>query len=546
MDYDDIIDNEPPRRKDDEKKIQMPKKDILNIINDIFLTNYWCTRKNMINISSDYIVGLNEIKKWRRLFNNVGFDEINNIDNRYNRDNKLDDCQINVFLKIHASPIYDILNIGNGKISLCGGAITSLLNGDLPNDYDIFFHSDSVDESDDVFNECLKYLDEKYNNKYYHYQSIIYNRSQYIMDVKINSDNFNGTIQFIKRVYKTKEQILFGFDLAPSRLGYNPKDGVFSTICGAMALSMRAFALDINIRSKSFGYRLEKYVFNKKYKVLLPQLENNLVKNDDRFEIFDNIILCKSNYNDNGNNDFIIRNVDVCKNDYENSSSNNFNLIIEKDYACITFSSESLQIISELPDDFIEQVMMLNSKLSTKPSIDDNISKKEAKIFLDDRYNEFAQSYYVDENDIKSDSIWKEKVKYYIDIAKEHTKNIDSAENYYKGWKYLNSGSKYFGQNYPVNSPPSKYYKPLVIGITMDKFQAFMDCRKNIEYIFNLPKELFGLICEYWLKYEADDARNRLLMLQPIKPIKNNINVNDIDLSQFMKNKRDICDVVFS
>jgi hypothetical protein len=48
----------------------------------------------------------------------------------------------------------------------------------------------------------------------------------------------------------------------------------------------------------------------------------------------------------------------------------------------------------------------------------------------------------------------------------------------------------------------------------MDKFQALMDCRKNIEYISNLPKEIFGIICEYWLKYEADNARKRLLMLK--------------------------------
>jgi hypothetical protein len=434
---------------DDEHKSQMPKKEILNIINDIFLTNYWCTRKNMINISSDYIVNLNEIRKWKRFFDNIDFEEVNNINNDYSRSsNKSSRNDVGSFLKIQAKPIYDILNIGNGKISLCGGAIVSILNGGNPNDYDIFFHSDSVEEADDIFNECLKYLDELNHEKYIN--TISYSRSKYLMKATVCVDNFYATIQFIKRIYKTKEQVLFSFDLAPSRLGYNPKDGIFSTICGAMALSMNAFALDISTRSKSFGSRLEKYNSDKNYKILLPQLENNL-KEDEVFEIFDNINLIKCS-----SNRFAIRSYDQDNGDYV-SDRNNLDLLIKKDYDNVSFSSESLQIITELPNDFIEQqMMMIGGGLSIKPSTDDNIGKKDAKDFLDDKYKEFVLAYFVDENDIKADAIWKEKIKYYIDTAKECAKNIKDNldKNYYKGWKYLNSGSKYFGQNYPVNNPP--------------------------------------------------------------------------------------------
>jgi hypothetical protein len=520
---------------DDEKSPQMSQKEILNIINDIFLTNYWCTRKNMVNITPDFIVGLDKINELIDFFDKINFDNfdcINHIDSYYTKQSKikLDNEEIALFLKNNSRPIYDILNIGNGKISLCGGAILSILKQQIPDDYDLFFHSDSVDEIDDIFNTCLNYLESLNQNDL---DNIVnYSRSQYIMNVKINNDNFYGDIQFIKRVYKTKEHILLGFDLAPSRFGYNPKDGIFTTICGAMAYSMSAFALDSSVRSTSFGHRLDKYCHNKYYRILVPQID--VIKNmkniddDNIFHIFDNISLIKNNiYNENPES-FRLRVVDKKNDDYANND-NNINLLIEEDYNNITFSSESLQIISELPDDFIETVMRNKTKLFDKPSSME-LSKKEIKRFLDNRYKEFALSYFIDEDEEKADSIWEEKTQHYIELAKKCAKNINNNpdKNYYKGWKYLNSGSKYFGQNYPVNNPPSEYYKPLVIGITMDKFQAFMDCRKNIEYISNLPKEIFEFICEYWLKYEANDARDRLLMLQSIKE-KKKFNLDEED-----------------
>jgi len=493
-------------------KSKMSEKGILNLINDIFLTNYWCTRKNMINITSDYMINLDKLIDLIKKFRNVKFDDINYIGHSYFTQqsyDKLDNGTISLFLKKHSRPVYDILNIGNGKISLCGGAIISILRCVVPNDYDLFFHSDSIDEVDNIFNSCLNYLDNLNET------SATYSRSQYIMNITLSRADFYGDIQFIKRVYKTKEQILFSFDLAPCRFGYNPKDGIFATICGAMALSMNAFALDSSVRSTSFGYRLDKYCFRKEYRVLLPQLENNLIA-DDIIDIFDDIKLVKDN---NISKNFRIRSFDGKNDDYV-SNDDNINYLIDGNYNSINFSSDKLQIISELPYDFIETEMRNKTKLFDKPSSVDHTNRKEAKRFLSDRYKEFALSYFIEENDTKADAIWEEKTQYYIEEAKKCAKNIkdNSDKNYYKGWKYLNPGQKYFGQNNPINTPPSKYYKPLEIGINMNRFQAFMDCRKNIEYIFNLPKELFGLICEYWLKYEADDAKNRLFKLK-IKPI---------------------------
>jgi len=60
-------------------KSKMSEKGILNLINDIFLTNYWCTRKNMINITSDYMINLDKLIDLIKKFRNVKFDDINYI-----------------------------------------------------------------------------------------------------------------------------------------------------------------------------------------------------------------------------------------------------------------------------------------------------------------------------------------------------------------------------------------------------------------------------------------------------------------------------------
>jgi len=528
MEFDDVIIAKPEKSKKISKKHNISEKEILSIINDIFLTNYWCTRKDMVNITSDYIVGLDEIKQLFDYFKDVKYNNINRIsldDDRDYPNNRLNIDKIESFLVHNCKPVYDILNIGRGKLSLCGGAIISILRGGNPDDYDLFFHSDSVDEADDIFNECMNYLNDLGNKNTY------YSKSKYLMNVKVDVDNFYGDIQFIKRVYKTKEQVLFGFDLAPCRLGYNPKDGVFATICGAMAFSMNAFVLDSSNRSKSFGNRLNKYSYDKSYNILLPQLQDG---EDNSMELFDNIKICRSI---KGNDEFIIQSYENNQDDYR-SNNDNLNYLIKQDYGNLTFCSNDLKIISELSDEFIEKEMIDNNSHFVKPSSRENITRTDAKEFLNDKYKEFALAYFVDEDDEKADAIWQEKVKYYIDIAKKSVRSED--KNYYKGWKYLNPGSRGFGQNHPVNNPPTKYYKPLVIGINMDKFQAFMDCRKNVEYIYNLPNELFKLICDYWLKYDVEDAKQRLLSYKINH--KKEPKIKDLELTW---DRATICDVSF-
>lgn len=513
----------------------MNSEKILSICNDILLTNYWCTRRNMSNITPDYIVGLDEINQWSEFFKRVDYSDINRSGNgRSHSKTQFTIHNIEVFLENAVKPIYDILNIGKGKISLCGGAVISLLGGKYPKDFDLFFHSGTVDEIDEIFNECLEYL------RALEERRSIYRRSQYVMDVLIPSISAN--IQFIKRVYQTKEQVLFGFDLAASRLGYNPKDGLFATICGAMAFSMNAFVFDGSNRSRSSSHRLHKYTENKGYAVLFPQLQTDLIKDDqESFKIFDNIEMIKHYAIDN---QFFIHEGDS-GNDYA-CDGDNLKYIINKDYENVAFVSENFDQIIELPDEFIEKQMIENNSKLSIPISRQNVTKESAKEFFGEAYKKFALAYFVDENIEKADNLWKEKCQEYITIAKNIAQSMSSTgyftqDNipYHKGWKYLNPGSRRFGQNYPVTGCPTEYYKPLEIGISTARFQAFMDCRKNIEYLANLPKEIFNLICEYWLKYEVEDARARLLNLKKVKkPAKKSVKSEEIRIKKPRHSKK--------
>ena len=56
--------------------------------------------------------------------------------------------------------IYDILLLGDGKISLCGGSLISLIShGQNNGDWDMFFHCDSIDEADELLYKCSKYIE---------------------------------------------------------------------------------------------------------------------------------------------------------------------------------------------------------------------------------------------------------------------------------------------------------------------------------------------------------------------------------------------------
>lgn len=263
--------------------------EIMKLINNIFICNYWDKRQG-----HGTLIDSKQIIQWINYFENVNFEAIPHMvvgpymESPFRAASSFM-ISIGNLIQEKYKLIHDILILGNGRISLCGGAIINLLSyGSNLTDWDLFFHCDAVEEAVHLLNLCMNFINDNHEPK------CTYSRNSYVQSVKYRKI----TIQFILRAYKTKDQILLGFDLAGSRIGYNPYDGIFATICGGLSIAMKGFPLDLTQRSTSFGYRIEKYS-RKGFKIIIPGIpksfNGNIQTPDGLLRIQTENVLSKNN-----------------------------------------------------------------------------------------------------------------------------------------------------------------------------------------------------------------------------------------------------------
>ncbi len=77
--------------------------------------------------------------------------------------------------------------------------------------------------------------------------------------------------QVILRLYDTKSQILHGFDMGPSAIGFDGK-AIWVSSLGRLSYEYGINAVDISRRSLSMEYRLKKYL-DRGFKIVLPGLD---------------------------------------------------------------------------------------------------------------------------------------------------------------------------------------------------------------------------------------------------------------------------------
>ena len=479
------------------EKLNTDQYKIREIINDIFLSNFLDKKSGHA-----YLIDMNVVEKWMFL-RSINYDHMHCIyfdpyETKSPLAISLNIQQSQSILENSYPVMNDILKLANGKMSLAGGSIVDIINGqDYVNDFDVFFHTGNVDEAEILLQQCLNLIDSLD-------VGVDYLLSQGVQTVEFYYHDKPYKIQFVKRVYETKDQVLLGFDMAPCRMGYNPIDGFFATICGGLAFAMGVFPIDLTQRSFSFGYRLQKYV-NKGFNSLLIGLsedfdELDLKTLDVAFRKHDTK---RYNFNDHVNT----------VSDYDNDSEFiNWWFIKTEKYNNVTFKFDNLSEMNKFSDDIIERNIRIG-KLFYPPSITKVKKASSIANFLQDKdkIHEFVLAYYVDNNLALADSIWEEASQFYINKAKEVVKIIK--EN---PWKYKDPGSQSFGKFNPIIADPREWYghenyKPVVVGLSVERLQAFYDCRKNIDYINMLPRETFRIICEWWFVMEALDARNKLL-----------------------------------
>ena len=107
--------------------------------------------------------------------------------------------------------------------------------------------------------------------------------------------------------------------------------------------------------------------------------------------------------------------------------------------------------------------------------------------------------------------IWQSRIKYFQDEAVKVFKIINEPEN---AWRYKNPGGQNFGKFNPIITKPKEWYGesyiPFKIGIESNRYSAFYESWIKNEYMISLPKELFNILCFWWLVAETNDAKNFL------------------------------------
>jgi len=477
------------RKNKTNKHREYSYQDTMRLIDDIFLMNYWDKKNKHATLVNSY-----QIKQWTNYFKNVEFTNIKHIGI-----NKIQKIILKYINNIHNNIediILNILALGNGKISLCGGSIVNLLSkGENVGDWDLFFHNVTIEEADELLDTCLQYL--KSIDKH-----ITYSRSLGVLTVNIDYDQYE--IQFIKRIYETKDQILLGFDLASCRLGFNLQDGLFATICGGLAIATGTFPLDLTQRSTSFRYRLDKYV-NRGFSILIPGIDPMLC---DNIHTPDGVL----SVNKNDKCYFIDDPNKLDSSDYTGENYMNYHMISKNKLHYVTFTSKKLDDVMKLNDDFVTRDIKCTQIFQKYKNVIDGIKFEPDRNFLGDKYEDFVRAICIENNQEKAKQIWRTRGEWYIKQGLECAKLCKE-----EPWKYKDPGSQSFGKFSPIIEDPRKWYgdnyQTIQIGLKMDRFQAWMDCIKNIDYINNVPQEILKYIQCYWFKTEVDDAYDRLFKL---------------------------------
>ena len=178
----------------------------------------------------EFIVGGNGLmtqhdKIWR-----LSLNVIDNIANKI-----FDECEL----------AHQILIMGNGKISFCGERASSILTYGQAVKYNLFIHSCSLLEAEELIKECRRISSDTmmYDKDKDNYQ---------IMSRRIR-------IKISCTIFKDKEEALSSNNANISKYGWDPINGFFCTLAAGIIFLLGGFPLDRRLTDKEvFKYGLSR------------------------------------------------------------------------------------------------------------------------------------------------------------------------------------------------------------------------------------------------------------------------------------------------
>ena len=167
------------------------------------------------------------------------------------------------FRNIHKILIFNNWN----NILLAGGSVLSfLMFNDVTNvnDFDLFIYG--LKDEKQIYDRVLQIL-YLYENK----PNCRFIKSEHAISILYDYKKKTIKIQIILRIYSTKEEILYGFDVDSSCVGYDGKNFVF-TERFKYAFSNMTNTVDFDRMSPSYEYRLSKYA-RRGFSVYIPDFD---------------------------------------------------------------------------------------------------------------------------------------------------------------------------------------------------------------------------------------------------------------------------------
>jgi hypothetical protein len=219
-----------------------------------------------------------KIRKLGDIFSVQSQNRHDRYDNYYNQsDNKKYQIKHEAmiyYIKTAFPYITELLELGNGHLVACGGAIVNAILQPLcsakSSDIDIFFYDLTPDEAGKMRITAIIFLVEKWK-LHPDIEEIFIKRNEFTTTVCIatKEGNFDPIVgnyeeyhryefQFIHRIYPTISSIIGGFDLSACMVAYDGNE-IYATPLGMWSMQNKSIIIDTKRRSTSFEHRLRKY-----------------------------------------------------------------------------------------------------------------------------------------------------------------------------------------------------------------------------------------------------------------------------------------------
>jgi len=165
---------------------------------------------------------------------------------------------------------FDGINFDN--IMIAGGSVTDIMMGKQIKDFDLFIYGiESTQRADNLIYDTVKTIlaNIKTITKTEFNKTVVINTKNSVT-IEIDTLDSKFKIQFIYRLYHTKLEILAGFDIGASAVGYDGVN-VWATTLGRFALEYGANIVDLTRRSTTYESRLVKYLVKKNFRIIMEK-----------------------------------------------------------------------------------------------------------------------------------------------------------------------------------------------------------------------------------------------------------------------------------